>query len=197
MKLGKKDDDKVNQAEGQNHEQTANGRADQVEQKTVGDNGDVQTDQDLIQVINDQQAKITDLINTAKQTQANFENYRKHTEADLTRARQLGEEKTVKKLLPIVDVLDSAMATLPDELKDNAWAKGIAAAHKNLAKMMKELNLAKQEVKPGDTFDHDQHEAIMFEDGDGDTEVVAEVLRPGYLYDGRIIRPAMVKVAKK
>lgn len=192
MKLGKKDEVK--------DEMTDQVQTDQVEQsqskQADGQSGDAKTDQDLIQVINDQQVKITDLINTAKQTQANFENYRKHTEADMARARQLGEEKTVLKLLPIIDVLDSAMTTMPEKLADNDWAKGIMAAHKNLAKMMGDLKLAKQEVKVGDPFDHNQHEAILFDDGDGETEVIAEVLRPGYIYDGRVLRPAMVKVTK-
>ena len=103
----------------------------------------------------------------------------------------------MKKLLPIIDVLDTAMASLPDDLADNNWVKGIAGAHKNLAKMMGDLHLAKQEVKVGDVFDHNQHNAIQFEDGEGDKEVIAEVLRPGYLYNGQVLRPAMVKVAKK
>ena len=156
-----------------------------------------QSNQDLIDVINQQQAKITDLINTAQRTRADFENYRKHTEADLARARQQGTDKAVQKLLPIIDVLDSAMATVPAELQDHQWVKGIMAAHKNLDKLMADLNLSRQAVKAGDAFDHNQHDAIMFEDGEGDQEVVADVLRPGYVLGDRILRPAMVKVTKK
>ena len=71
-------------------------------------------DQDLYEIINDQQAQITDLTNLVQHTRADFENYRKHTEADLERARQVGRETVVKKLLPIIDVLDSAMGSMPD-----------------------------------------------------------------------------------
>ena len=45
-------------------------------------------------------------------------------------------------------------------------------------------------------FSPDFHDAVMVE-GDGDEEVIGEVLRPGYLYEGVIIRPAMVKVQKR
>lgn len=199
MKLGKKETDKQSQA-GDNINNVENNEA--VDNQPAEASKDANGNQlggdsdDLIQVINDQQAKITELTNLVQRTRADFENYRKHTEADMARARQLGEESVVKKLLPIIDVLDTAMASLPDDLADDNWAKGIAGAHKNLAKMMGDLHLAKQEVKVGDVFDHNQHNAIQFEDGEGDKEVIAEVLRPGYLYNGSIIQPAMVKVTK-
>lgn len=156
----------------------------------------VKSSDDLIQVINEQQTKINDLINTVQHTRADFENYRKHTEADIERAGHRAENKTVLKLLPIIDVLDSAMAHVPDELKDDAWAHGIESAHKNLVKMTKDMKLEKIATKPGDEFNHEIHNAIQFEDGDGDKEVIAEVLQPGYTYDGNVIRPALVKVTK-
>ena len=102
------------------HDEQANPAMDE---QVSGDN-----QQDLIQVINEQQAKITELINTAQRTRADFENYRKHTEADLARARSTGELSAVKKLLPIIDVLDMAMVSMPADLQDNDWAKGIVSA---------------------------------------------------------------------
>lgn len=153
--------------------------------------------QDYIQIINEQQAKIAELTDLAQRTQANFENYRKHVEQDLTRSKQAGESTVVKKLLPIIDTLDSAMRLVPSELQDNDWVKGVIGVHKNLDKMMAELNLRKQNVKVGDEFDYNQHEAIMNEGGDGDKEVIVEVLRAGYIYNEQIIRPALVKVAKQ
>ena len=153
--------------------------------------------QDYIQIINEQQTKIAELTDLAQRTQANFENYRKHVEQDLTRSKQAGESTVVKKLLPIIDTLDSAMGLVPSELQDNDWVKGLIGVHKNLDKMMAELNLRKQSVKVGDEFDYNQHEAIMNEGGDGDKEVIVEVLRAGYIYNEQIIRPALVKVAKQ
>lgn len=158
---------------------------------------DSQEDADLIQVINDQQAKIVELTNMVQRNRADFENYRKHTEADLERARQTGAEKAVKKLLPIIDSLDAAAASVPDNLKDDNWTKGFIATHKNLDKMMDNLGLKRQEVKEGDLFDHNQHQAIDFEDGDGEEDVIAKVLMPGYVYNGKVLRPAMVKVKKQ
>lgn len=189
MSVGKKND--------QNKQPDETQLQDQVNPTTTADDAANSTDQDLIQIINDQQAKITELTNLVQRTRADFENYRKHTEADLERSRQRGEESVIKKLLPIIDVLDAAMSNVPGDLSDNAWAKGIIGAHKNLAKMLIDLKLERQSVAVGDVFDYNQYEAILNDGGDGDQEVVTEILRSGYLYDGRIIRPAMVKVAKK
>ena len=189
MSVGKKND--------QNKQPDETQLQDRANPTTTADDVANSTDQDLIQIINDQQAKITELTNLVQRTRADFENYRKHTEADLERSRQRGEESVIKKLLPIIDVLDAAMSNVPGDLSDNAWAKGIIGAHKNLAKMLIDLKLERQSVAVGDVFDYNQYEAILNDGGDGDREVVAEILRPGYLYDGRIIRPAMVKVAKK
>ena len=177
MKLGKKETGEQSQTSGEVNNTESNEAVDSQQAKVSKDANDGQLggdSADLIQIINEQQAKLTELTNLVQRTRADFENYRKHTEADMA---------VVKKLLPIIDVLDTAMASLPDDLADNNWAKGIAGAHKNLAKMMGDLHLAKQEVKVGDVFDHNQHNAIQFEDGEGDKEVIAEVLRPGYLYN--------------
>ena len=61
---------------------------------------------------------------------------------------------------------------------------------------MREIGLVKIKTESGDEFSTDLHDAVLVE-GDGENEVVAEVLRPGYIYDGEVIRPAMVKVSKQ
>lgn len=154
-------------------------------------------DSDLYDTINQLNAEKKSLINDLQRTRADFENYRKHTDEDIERASQRATEKVIKKLLPVIDILDSATATVPDDIKDNDWAKGVMQAHKNVAKLMGELKIAPIETKVGDKFDHNIHEAISMEDGDGDTEVVAAVMRPGYTYNGHVLRPAMVKVTRK
>ena len=164
---------------------------------TDGDNIANNADADLYDTINQLNADKTSLINDLQRTRADFENYRKHTDEDIERASQRATEKVIKKLLPIIDILDNATASMPEDLQDNDWAKGVTQAHKNVVKLMGELKIAPIETKPGDKFDHQIHEAIAMENGDGDTEVVAEVLRQGYTYHGRVLRPTMVKVTRK
>ena len=60
---------------------------------------------------------------------------------------------------------------------------------------MKELKLVKIASGEGTEFNPDLHDAVMVE-GDGEKEVIAETLRPGYYYESDVLRPAMVKVRK-
>lgn len=143
------------------------------------------------------EAKLAELTNDLQRTRADFENYRKHVEHDLATARQLGQSETVKKLLPTLDIIDAALANVPAELADNDWAKGIMAMQKKLVKSLSDMGLAKMDAKPGDTFDHDRHDAIQMDEAEGETEVLSAILRPGYLYHGEVLRPAMVSVTRK
>ena len=132
----------------------------------------------------DLEQQLGELTLDLQRTRADFENYRKNSEANLARAEERSRERVVKQLLPIVDALDMATVNLPESLADDDWAKGVMATRRNMERMMKELGLIRQPVRVGDAFDHDQHEAISFEGGEGESEIIAEVMRPGYLYKG-------------
>ena len=66
---------------------------------------------------------------------------------------------------------------------------------KSFEKTLKELKLEKIVPAVGDEFNPDMHNAVMVE-GDGEEETIAEVLQPGYLYEGQLVREVLVKVAK-
>ena len=128
-------------------------------------------------------AKIVELTNDLQRTRADFENFRKNVEKDRENVKALATHATILKFLPLLDDLDRAIATYP-ELKPLA---------KNFDKALKSLDLAKIDTTPGVEFDPKLHEAVMTE-GDGEKETVGETLRPGYLYAGEVLRPAMVRV---
>ena len=132
----------------------------------------------------DVDAKITELIGDLQRTRADFENFRKNVEKDRETARKLAREDTVRKFLPLLDDLDRAIKTYA-ELKP---------LEKSFEKTLKSLNLEKIEASEKTEFNPEFHDAVMTE-GDGEKETIAEVLREGYLYEGEVLRPAMVKVA--
>lgn len=134
-----------------------------------------------------QDEKIAELVNDLQRTRADFENFRRQTEVQKEQYGNAVKFATVKKLLPILDDIDRAIAANPDSLGPLA---------KNLAKSIKELGLSKIPADPGVVFNPDLHDAVMVE-GDGDEEVIGEVLRPGYYFDKIVIRPTMVKVTKQ
>jgi molecular chaperone GrpE len=144
------------------------------------------------------QQQVDDLTNDLQRTRADFENYRKRSEADKAATYQHGQAAAIQKLLPVIDNIERAIAYTPAELKDNKWAQGIAALVKNLEKSLESLNLKRIDAKPGADFNPDLHEAIQFDDeAEGDKEVIAEELQAGYTLGGQPIRHAMVKVTKK
>ena len=146
----------------------------------------------------DLQRTIDELTLDLQRTRADFENYRKRVEAEKQSAHSMGQAKSVMKLLPVIDTIERAIANVPEELADNAWAKGVAGLGKQLDKQLKEIGLEKIDAKPGTSFNPELHQAVQFdEEADGDKEVVAEELRAGYTLDGTVIRDAMVKVTRR
>lgn len=127
--------------------------------------------------------KNAELTSDLQRTRADFENYRKQVEQQKENEKQAARLGMVYKMLTMLDDLDRAVATY-EELKP---------LEKSLAKTLEELGLTK--IATEGEFDPDLHEAIQVE-GEGDKEVIAETLRPGYYYEGGVLRPAMVKVTR-
>ena len=146
----------------------------------------------------DLEQQLGELTLDLQRTRADFENYRKRVEAEKQSAHQMGQAKSVMKLLPVIDTIERAIANVPEELQDNAWAKGVASLGKQLDKQLEGIGLKKIDAKPGTLFNPELHQAVQFdEEAEGDKEVVAEELRAGYMLDGVVIRDAMVKVTRQ
>ena len=131
------------------------------------------------------EAKITELTNDLQRTRADFENFRKQVEVQKENERKTTRLATVYKMLPLLDDLDRAIGAYV-ELKP---------LEKSLSKTLDGLKLAKIASGQGVEFNPDLHDAVMVE-GEGEKEVIAETLRPGYYYESEVLRPAMVKVKK-
>ena len=146
----------------------------------------------------DLEQQLGELTLDLQRTRADFENYRKRVEAEKQSAHQMGQAKSVMKLLPVIDTIERAIANVPVELADNAWAKGVAGLNKQLDKQLKDLGLEKIDAKPGTPFNPELHQAVQFDETvEGDKEVIAEELRAGYILNGAVVRDAMVKVTRQ
>lgn len=133
------------------------------------------------------EAEKIELTNDLQRTRADFENFRKQVEIQKEQAKKIAVDSTVLKLLPLIDDMSRAISANPETL---------APVAKTLEKTMESLGLKKIETKEGTEFNPDLHDAISMDDGDGDKEVVAEELRPGYLYNNEVLRAAMVRVKR-
>jgi len=121
---------------------------------------------------------------------ADFANYRKQSDKRVSDAAAAQSAGLVRDLIPVLDACDSALVQDPESAAGPIRSQLIGELQKN------GLELLAPTVE--ETFDPEQHEAVMHEPAASDSEhdgpVIGEVLRAGYLWKGRVVRPAMVKV---
>ena len=130
-----------------------------------------------------------------QRVQADFVNYRRRQDEERGQLVDFAKQEVVKKLLPIFDNIERALAHIPKELKDNAWAQGVGQVAKQAEVVLADLGVEKIKTV-GEAFNPHLHEAISAE-GEGEHEVVTEEMQPGYKIGNDVIRPSMVKVRKE
>ena len=127
---------------------------------------------------------------------AELDNYRKRVDRERAAADEAAAADLISELLPILDNLERALETGADTAAAAAYRTGVELIHKQLLDL-----LAKRRVVPIDTagrsFDPHFHQAVAHEASSEHAEgqIIGE-LRRGYLLAGRLLRPAMVRVAK-
>lgn len=127
---------------------------------------------------------------------AEFANYRKRVENQLKDSYQNASLDVLKKFLPIIDDFERAMANAPAELADQPWLNGVMLIHRKFQKILDEAGVVV--IDPvGQPFDPNRHEAVSMDDSaDGSSGQVIATLQKGYAYGDRVLRPAMVRVAR-
>ncbi len=127
---------------------------------------------------------------------AEFSNYRKRVENQLKDSYQTASLDSLKKFLPIIDDFERAMATAPTELADQSWLNGVLLIHRKFQKILEEAGV--EAIDPtGEPFDPNRHEAVSMEDSaDHESGHVMDTLQKGYAYGDRVLRPAVVRVAR-
>jgi molecular chaperone GrpE len=127
---------------------------------------------------------------------ADFANYRRRTEQDREQMLGLANEALLSKLLTIADDFDRAIANMPPELRGVSWVEGIAAIDRKLRLLLDSEGLTPIEAV-GKPFDPHEHEAVVQEETNLVPEgTVTQELQRGYRIRDRVLRPAMVAVAK-
>ena len=131
-----------------------------------------------------------------KRIQADFINFKRRTDSERAELMNMAKASVVMEMLPMIDNLERALMHQPEDLAENPWVQGVGQVAKQFENTLEKLGLTKVGIV-GERFDPNKHEAISIEDGDGETDVIAEVLQSGYKLGERVLRPAMVKVTRK
>ena len=124
---------------------------------------------------------------------AETENVRRRSQEDVAKAHRYGVEGFAAALLAVKDSLDAALAV--DKATVEAYREGVALTTRQL-----DAVLAKFAIRPidplGEKFDPHRHQAISQVDSDAEANTVVNVMQKGYLIHDRVLRPALVIVAK-
>jgi len=128
--------------------------------------------------------------------QADFENFRRRSRQEFEQASLNGEEKIVKKILPVLDSMERAFGSMNGSNSENAgWVEGMQLIFRQFQNILTAEGLEPIAALE-QPFDPQVHEAVLQEArADVAEPMVVEELQKGYKYKGRLIRPSMVKVA--
>ncbi|HJL16094.1 MAG TPA: nucleotide exchange factor GrpE [Sandaracinaceae bacterium LLY-WYZ-13_1] len=130
-------------------------------------------------------------------TAADFDNYRKRARKDVEQAERRGKEEVLRELLPIIDNLERAVAASADAKDVEAVRDGVQMVLKGFDDTASRIGLTRVE-SVGQRFDPNVHDAFQQQETDEHPPgtIVAEY-QPGYMLGDRLLRPAMVVVARK
>jgi molecular chaperone GrpE len=140
--------------------------------------------------------KVAELTDIVQRTAAEFQNSRRRQERQLQDEIERASSHLLNRMLPVLDDLSLAFGNLPSELSDTelAWVDGFRQIQKKLTGILEDEGLVA--VALDGEFDPNRHEAVTSEPHETvPSGHIIETLRTGYEYKGRILRPALVRVA--
>jgi molecular chaperone GrpE len=139
-------------------------------------------------------ADLQELRQTLLRRQADFDNYRKRIEKERAEDSKRYTARVVEALIPIVDGFEQALAAHREAQYEN-YRKGFELIYKQLLDNLVKLGV--ERVEPlGQHFDPHLHQALdRTETNQADDGTILQVYQPGYVFHGRVLRPAMVRVA--
>jgi molecular chaperone GrpE len=130
-------------------------------------------------------AERDDYLDSLRRLQADFENYKKRVDRQRAEQMDRAAESLVERLLPVLDTADLALT--------HGAGEDVAQLRSALVAALEREGL--ERIHPqGESFDPNVADAVAHEPGEDGTMTVSEVLRAGYRWKGRVLRPAMVKV---
>lgn len=156
------------------------------------ENGEIQDQESDLILKKDEE--IGELNNKLMRLQADFINYKKRTEKEKENSIDYGFEMMACELLPIIDNFQRALSAVDN--KEDSFYKGTCMIEEQLINMLSKNKIVEIEAL-GSDFDPNFHHAVFMEESqEYESGKVIEVLQKGYMYKEKVIRPAMVKVAK-
>lgn len=182
------DNESVNEMESAREGSDAGGAAGDMVQEAPDDEKE-----SLVMMLAGERARAEEYFNRLARMQADFDNYRKRAAKEREDLFKYAGEQIITALLPVIDNLERALAAREGE--HGKLAEGVEMIGRQINDILAREGL---ELIPsvGEPFNPEMHEAVMREEGGEHPEnTVIEEFRKGYTLKGKVIRPALVKVA--
>jgi molecular chaperone GrpE len=160
-------------------------------------NGVVETELDRLQKdLLETKAQAAEYLDGWQRAQAEFANFRKRKEAERFQVTERANAALLLKMLPVVDDFERAISVVPEVVAEADWVEGMMLVKRKLDGILETEGVKPFECE-GEAFDPRYHDAVAYEEVEGYEEgQVFEELQRGYLFGDRVLRPALVRVAK-
>jgi len=168
----------------------------EAELEEIGDEKDAKIAQ-LEAALLTSEARIQEQQDGVLRAKAEVENMRRRTETEIDKARKYALNKFAEELLPVIDNLERAIQAADTENEVvKPLLEGVELTHKTFVDTVSKFGL--KEINPeGEVFNPEMHQAMSIQESpDHESNTVMFVMQKGYELNGRVIRPAMVMVAK-
>ena len=141
-----------------------------------------------------EKAKSNDYLRRLQYLQADFENYRKRVEKEMSDNRQFGNQRLLSDLIIVNDELELALGEAEESRENPTIVEGVGMVHKRLQALLSKEGVEKIRSL-GSRFNPDFHEAALRVESDKEDGTIVEEIRQGYMLRGKVLRPSIVKVA--
>ena len=151
----------------------------------------------LLDKLTEEEQKAQEYKNNWLRAQADIENLKRRTEKDIAYAHKYGIEKFAHEILSTIDNLERALSIkLSDDKELKDFYAGIELTLKSLLEILQKFEITQMDPL-GEDFDHEKHTAMTTrEDNDAKPNTILEVIQKGYWFKDRLLRSALVIVAK-
>ncbi|MEG6569031.1 nucleotide exchange factor GrpE [Thermoanaerobacterium thermosaccharolyticum] len=175
-------------------EDEKNVESDNSNEEKNNDEGEIE---ELKNKLKQKEEEANEYLEMAQRLKAEFENYRRRTEKEKADLIEYGKEQVILDILPVIDNFERALETQYDDNGENAsFKEGINLIYRQFKGILEKMGV-KEIESLGQMFDPYKHHAVMQEEAEGKKEnEIIEVFQKGYMFNNKVIRPSMVKVAK-
>jgi len=163
---------------------------DEVVEAGIEQAEDIET---LRQALAEEKEKAEKYLANWQRSQADFDNYKKRSEQEIGEVIEFAISALISNLLPVMDDLERALASVPAELDESNWTEGIKLIYNKFKATLEAQGLTEIEAR-GEPFDPRLHEAVMQQEGE--EGMVIEETQKGYKFRGKVIRPSLVIVGR-